>query len=94
MTWFTFRDVGIRQYIELRWSTSKAAGLLDKEDKEVNYSNINHSNVFLGQFPKAIEIKTKINKRDLIELWNIFHSKGNHLKKKRKKKKKGQPTES
>ena len=25
-------------------------------------SNINHSNVFLGQSPKATEIKTKINK--------------------------------
>ena len=32
------------------------------------FSDINHSNVFLGQSPKAIEIKPKINKRDLIKL--------------------------
>ena len=25
-------------------------------------SDINHTNVFFGQFPKAIEIKSKINK--------------------------------
>ena len=30
--------------------------------------NINHTNVFLGQSPKAIEIKTKINKWDLIKV--------------------------
>ena len=32
------------------------------------FSDINHTNVFLGQSPKAIEIKTKINKWDLIKL--------------------------
>ena len=32
------------------------------------FSDINHTNVFLGQSPKATEIKTKINKRDLIKL--------------------------
>ena len=26
------------------------------------FSDINHTNVFLGQFPKAIEIKIRINK--------------------------------
>ena len=31
------------------------------------FSDINHTNVFLGQSPKAIEIKAKINKRDLIK---------------------------
>ena len=25
------------------------------------FSDIKHTNIFLGQFPKAIEIKTKIN---------------------------------
>jgi len=30
------------------------------------FSDINHTNVFLGQSPKAIEIKTKINQCDLI----------------------------
>ena len=32
------------------------------------FSDINPTNVFLGQSPKAIEIKTKINKWDLIKL--------------------------
>ena len=31
------------------------------------FSDIKHTNVFLGQSPKAIEIKTKINKWDLIK---------------------------
>ena len=32
------------------------------------FSDINHTSVFLGQSPKAIEITTKINKWDLIKL--------------------------
>ena len=32
------------------------------------FSDINGTNVFLGQSPKAIEIKTKINQWDLIKL--------------------------
>ena len=44
------------------------------------FSDGKHTNVFLGQSPKAIEIKTKINK------WNLnlqaLNSKINKLKKK------------
>ena len=36
------------------------------------FSDINHTNCFLGQSPKAIEIKTKINKWDLTKLTS-FH---------------------
>ena len=36
-------------------------------NRHKTFSNINHTNVFLGQSPKAIEIKTKINKLDLIK---------------------------
>ena len=32
------------------------------------FSDINHTNVFISQSPKAIEIKAKINKWDLIKL--------------------------
>ena len=32
------------------------------------FSDIHHRNVFLGESPKAIEIKTKINKWDVIKL--------------------------
>ena len=33
---------------------------------------------FLGQSPKATEIKTKINKWDLIKLTSFLHSKEDH----------------
>ena len=39
-----------------------------EEDIGKTFSDINCTNVFLGQFPKAIEIKAKINKWDLIKL--------------------------
>ena len=32
------------------------------------FSDINCTNIFLGQFPKVIEIKTKVNEWDLIKL--------------------------
>ena len=32
------------------------------------FSDVNHTKIFLGQSPKAIEIKTIINKLDLIKL--------------------------
>ena len=57
----------------------------------MTFSDINCKNVFLGQFPKVIEIKTKINQWDLIKLRRFCT--GNHTHKKKKKKKKRQPTE-
>ena len=39
------------------------------------FSDINSTNVFLGQSPKAIEIKTKINKQDLIKLTSFCTAK-------------------
>ena len=50
------------------------------------FSHINCTTVFLGQSPKAIEVKGKINKWDLIK-HKLLHSKGNH------KQKKTQPTD-
>ena len=32
------------------------------------FSDINHTNVFLGQYPKETELKAKINQWDLIKL--------------------------
>ena len=49
-----------------------------EENIHKTFSDINHSNVFLRQSPKAIEIKAKINKWDLIKLISFLHSKGNH----------------
>ena len=38
-----------------------------KENLDKTFSDINLTNVFLGQSPKAIEIKTKINQWDLMK---------------------------
>ena len=39
------------------------------------FPDINHTNVFLGQCPKTIEIKPKINKWDLIKLTSFCTAK-------------------
>ena len=52
-----------------------------EESTGKTFSDINRANVFLGQSPKAIEIKTEINKWDLIKLTSCLHSKGNYKKK-------------
>ena len=44
-----------------------------EESISKTFSDINCTNVFLGQSPKAIEIKAKINKWDLIKLTS-FHT--------------------
>ena len=50
-----------------------ALKLLDENIGKI-FSDINHSNVFLGQSPKAKEIKAKINKWERIKL-TVFHNK-------------------
>ena len=47
------------------------------------FSDINHKNLFLGQSPKTIEIKTKINQWDLIKLISFCRAKETIKKKKR-----------
>ena len=49
--------------------------ILLEESRGKTFSGINHSKVFLGQSPKAIEIKTKINKWDLIKLTTFYTAK-------------------
>jgi len=53
-----------------------------KENIGKTFSDINCTNVFLGQSPKTIEIKRKINKWDLIKLTRFLNSKGNYQKQK------------
>ena len=48
--------------------------LLEKNTHKT-FSDINCTNVFLGQSPKAIEIKAKINKWGLIKLKNFCTAK-------------------
>ena len=69
--------------LNLRRDTIK----LLEEITDKTFSDINHTNVFLGQSPKAIEIKAKINKWDLIKLTSFFTAKETINKMKR------QPTE-
>ena len=46
-----------------------------KGNTDKTFSNISHANVFLGQTPKAIEIKTKINQWDLIKFTSFCTAK-------------------
>ena len=46
------------------------------------FSDINHTNVFLGQSPKATEIKTKLNKWDLTKTTRFCTANENIKKKK------------
>ena len=55
------------------------------------FSDINLTNVFLGQSPKAIEIKTKINQWDILKLRSFCTAKENIKNKKQKMKR--QPME-
>ena len=41
-------------------------------------SNINHSRIFYDPPPRILEIKTKINKWDLIKLKKLLHNEGNY----------------
>ena len=52
-----------------------------EENIDKTLCDINHTNVLLGQSPKAIEIKTKINKWDLIKLKQAFAQQRKPLKK-------------
>ena len=57
--------------LNIRYDTMK---LLEKIIGKT-FSDINCTNIFLGKSPKAIEIKTKINKWDLINLTSFHTSK-------------------
>ena len=67
-------DDTLTPYIKLnsRWLKDLSIGhdtlKLLEENTGKAFSDINRTSVFLGQTPKAIEVKTKINKWDLIKL--------------------------
>ena len=48
---------------------------LIKENIGKIFSDINYTSIFLGQSPKSIEIKVKINKQDLIKLKSFAQQK-------------------
>ena len=45
------------------------------------FSDMNCTNVFLGQSPKATEMKAKINKMGPNQTYRLLHNKGNHKQK-------------
>ena len=49
-------------------------------------SDINHSNIFFNPSPRIMEIKTEINKWDLLKLKKLLHTKGNSKQNKRQPK--------
>ena len=49
--------------------------LLQEESISKTFSDINCTEIFLGQSPKAIETKTKINKWDLFKLTSFYTAK-------------------
>ena len=55
-----------------------------EENTGKTFSDFNHTNVFLGQYPKATKIKTEINHWDLIKCTNFCTAKG-AIKKQTKK---------
>ena len=64
--------------LKVRQDTIK---LLEK-NTDKTFSDINHTSVFLGQSPKAREIKAKINQWDLIKLTSFCTAKKTIKKKK------------
>ena len=62
--------------LNIRHDTIK---LLEENTGKI-FSDINHTNVFLGQSPKAIKIKAKINKCDLIKLISFCTAMVNKMK--------------
>lgn len=54
------------------------------EDISKSFSDINSVNIFLGQFPKVIELKVKINKWDLMKLTSTRPAKGTRKSKNEK----------
>ena len=52
-----------------------------EENTGKTFLDINHSSIFLDQFPKEKERKAKINKWDLNKLTSFLHIKGKHQEK-------------
>ena len=67
------------KYLDVRYDTIK----LLEENRGKICPDINLSNIFLGHSPKAIEIKAKIKKWDLINLFSFCTAKETLKKMKR-----------
>ena len=72
------------KHLNIRQDTLK----LLEENTGKTVSDNDHTNVFLGQSPKATDIQTKINRQDLIKLTSFCTAKQTTMKKKSKEKSK------
>ena len=54
-----------------------------KENISRTLFDINHSKILYDPLPRVMEIKTKINRWDLIKLKKLLHSKGKHQQNKK-----------
>ena len=48
------------------------------EENLAKHSDINHSRIYYDPPPRVMEIKTKINKWDIIKLKKTLHNEGNY----------------
>ena len=62
--------------INSKWLKDIRHDIIKLEENLDNlFSDINHSTFSLGQSPKSIEMKAKINRWGLIKLYKLLHSK-------------------
>ena len=66
---------------KLKWLKDLNTIKFLEENIGKTFSDINHTNAFLGQSPKAIEIKTKNKAVGPNQTDKLLHSKENHFKK-------------
>ena len=69
---------GLSQDIEYSFLCYTIGPCCLEENTGKTFSDIKHTTVFLGQSPKAIEIKAKNKQMGPNKTYKLLHSKGNH----------------
>ena len=74
LTPYTKINSKLIKYLNIRPETIKRL----KENMSRTLNDITQSKILYDPPPRVTEIKTKVNKWDLIKLKKLFHSKGNY----------------